>query len=78
MIGMIVGIDDVAYRYVQLLLDELAHRQGLFGKSQGIDDDGPLRTGYDASSHLRINFALKPIDVLGDTLPLHRTIPKVV
>ncbi len=62
-VGVVMGIDDVAYRHSKLFFDEGAHRQGFFGKRQGIDNDGPLRSGDHPCCDLCIDFALEPVDV---------------
>jgi hypothetical protein len=70
-VGMVVSIDDISHREVQLLLDEISDLEGLIRDSEGINDDSPIGTYHCSGCYLSINIALEIIDVVSNTLTLH-------
>ena len=73
-IGMVVGINDIAHRHVQLFFDKVPHGEGFFRQCQGINQHSPLRASDGAGGNLGINFTLKPIYIVRHALALHKTI----
>src|SRR5215207_3880792 len=67
MIGMIMCIDHISYRYIQFVFDEFADTKGLIWQSQCIDDHCPLRTRYYPCCYLSVYFALEPKNIFGNS-----------
>jgi hypothetical protein len=73
MVGMMVRIDNVPHRHQQVIFEKVLDLRCFLG-DEGVYQNCPLGANYRARGYLRIEFTLKPINIFGDSFPLHRKI----
>src|SRR5450759_3300812 len=71
MISVIMRVYDVTNGYAQFFIDESAHSQRFFWKSQRVDHNGPLGTSNHTGCYLGVYFALKPVHIFRDAFAMH-------
>src|SRR5690348_16827539 len=72
MISMVVRVDYIADRTFEPSFDKVLDGFGFFGEHQGVDQNCTLRGENDPGCDLGIHVAGKHVDIVGNTLALHR------